>query len=190
MSFVDWSVSNVTPVHQAATGAPDISGIAQVRRTPTGGPGTVADTNDLANPGYGYLWIRIDGSAESDISGATGSTYTLSETHAGRRLKVRVTFEDDPRYPQARPRAATAAVPEGYGPRLLSAGARGGRGADTAIYRDARHGVGAPAASGDTLTLAAAALRSETETVGSTKPSGNPLRDARGNSAGTTASQW
>ena len=44
---------------------------------------------------FSYQWIRNDGTDDSDISGATDSTYTLVEADAGKTIKVKVTFTDE-----------------------------------------------------------------------------------------------
>ena len=42
-----------------------------------------------------YPWIVVDGGTETDIDGATSSTYTLTGADAGKQIKVRVSFADD-----------------------------------------------------------------------------------------------
>ena len=94
-----------------ATGAPAISGTAQVDETLTASVSDIADADGLGNPGYGYQWIR----GSSDIGGATGSSYTLVSADVGERIKVRVSFTDDAGNPESRTSAATdpvAAPPE------------------------------------------------------------------------------
>ena len=49
----------------------------------------------LTNVQFHYQWIRVDDGAETDISGANGSTYRLVSADAGNQLKVRVSFADD-----------------------------------------------------------------------------------------------
>ena len=39
--------------------------------------------------------MSVDGGAESDIAGATGSSYTLADSDAGSAIQVRVSFTDD-----------------------------------------------------------------------------------------------
>ena len=56
-----------------ATGAPAISGTAQVGQTLTVSTAGIADPDGLTNVSYAYQWLA-DG---ADISGATGSTYSL-----------------------------------------------------------------------------------------------------------------
>ena len=74
-----------------ATGAPTISGTAQVNETLTASVSDISDADGLDNASFAYQWIR--GSA--DIEGATDSSYTLVSADEGETMKVRVTFTDD-----------------------------------------------------------------------------------------------
>ena len=78
-----------------ATGVPTISGTAQVGETLTADTSGIADADGLSNATYNYQWIRNDGSADTDIHGATDSTFTLTSDDEGKSIKVRVTFTDD-----------------------------------------------------------------------------------------------
>ena len=78
-----------------ATGQPTISGTAQVGETLTASTSGIADSDGLNNATFSYQWVRNDGSADSDIGGATGSTYTLDAADEGKTVKVRVSFTDD-----------------------------------------------------------------------------------------------
>ena len=98
---IDWSSATTVSlalsgtINQAATGAPAIAGTAQVGQPLTAGPGDIADGNGIANAVFGYQWVRVDGTTETDISGATAETYTLTSAEAGKTIKVRVTLTDD-----------------------------------------------------------------------------------------------
>ena len=59
---------------------------------------------------FGYQWISNDGGADSEIGGATGSTYTLDSDDVGRSIKVRVSFTDDRGHGEELTSAATAVV--------------------------------------------------------------------------------
>ena len=73
-----------------ATGAPTISGTAQVGKTLTAGHlGRIADQDGLDNASY--QWLADD----SAITDATGSTYTLTASEQGQTVQVRVSFTDD-----------------------------------------------------------------------------------------------
>ena len=91
-----------TSVNNAATGAPAITGTAQVGMVLTASPGTIADADGLTGVSYSYQWIQVDGADEMDIDGATSSTYTLMEDDAGKTFKVRASFTDDAGYAEQR----------------------------------------------------------------------------------------
>ena len=93
-----------------ATGAPAISGTAQVGQTLTADTSGIADTNGLSNVTYSYQWIANDGTNDTDISGATGSSYTLVTGDQGKTIRVRVSFTDDAGNGETLTGAATAAV--------------------------------------------------------------------------------
>ena len=81
--------------NRPATGAPTISGTAQVGEALTADTSSIADDDGLNNVSYNYQWIRNDGSSDTDIEDATDSTYTLVEADQGKTIKVKVTFTDD-----------------------------------------------------------------------------------------------
>ena len=88
--------SAATPAVEAstnnpATGAPTISGTAQVGETLTANRSGIADADGLSNVQYEYQWLADD----ADISGATNATYTLVVEDEGKAIKVEVTFTDD-----------------------------------------------------------------------------------------------
>ena len=78
-----------------ATGQPTISGRAEVGETLTASTGAIADPDGLASTAFSYQWSRDDGSAITDISGATTSTYTLQEEDLDLQVSVTVAFTDD-----------------------------------------------------------------------------------------------
>ena len=94
----------------APTGLPTISGTAQVDETLTADTTGIADADGLDNASYSYQWVRNDGSADTDIQDATGSTYTLSDDDLGKTIKVRVSFTDDASNGETLTSAATATV--------------------------------------------------------------------------------
>ena len=81
--------------NSAATGAPTITGTAQVGETLTADTSGIADTDELTNVTYSYQWIANDGISDTDITGATDSTYTLVAADEGQTIKVKVSFTDD-----------------------------------------------------------------------------------------------
>ena len=95
---------NVTAMNDPATGAPTISGTAQVGQTLTAATAGIADVDGLTSPTYSYQWIRVDGADETNIGGATSATYTPVQDDVGKALKVRAGFAEK------RTSAPTAAV--------------------------------------------------------------------------------
>ena len=93
-----------------ATGAPTITGTAQVGETLTAVTSGIMDADGLASPSYAYQWIRVISSVDADIAGATSSTYTLVAANEGTTIKVKVTFDDDAGNPETLTSAATAVV--------------------------------------------------------------------------------
>ena len=94
----------------AATGAPTITGTAQVGQTLTAVTTAIMDDDGLTSVSYTYQWIRVDGGTETNISGATASTHTLVAADQGTTIKVRVSFTDDASNAETLTSAATAAV--------------------------------------------------------------------------------
>ena len=93
----------------APTGAPTITGTAEVGETLTAVTTGIADADGLTRVSYTYQWIRVDGT-EADIAGENSSTYTLVDADLGTTLKVRVTFDDDGGNTETLTSAATATV--------------------------------------------------------------------------------
>ena len=93
-----------------ATGVPTISGTVQVSETLQTSTSGIADDNGLTNVAFAYQWVRVDGTTDTDIGGATGSSYALTEADQGRGVKVRVSFTDDSGHEENLTSAATAPV--------------------------------------------------------------------------------
>ena len=81
--------------NSAATGAPTISGTPTVGQTLTASASNITDTNGLDNAAYTYQWIRSDGSTDTDIPEATGTTYLVTANDVGKTIRVKVSFTDD-----------------------------------------------------------------------------------------------
>ena len=96
--------------NSSATGAPTITGTAQVGETLSADISAIADADGLANVSFSYQWIRNDGGTDTDISGATDPGYTLAADDEGRTIKVKVSFTDDADNGETLSSAATAAV--------------------------------------------------------------------------------
>ena len=85
-----------TPVENSpAAGAPTIGGTVQVGETLSASTSGITDPDGLQNATFRYQWITSDGRTDTDIVGATDSTYTLTVSEAGKNVKVRVNFTDD-----------------------------------------------------------------------------------------------
>ena len=90
-------------VNDPATGAPAITGTATVGETLTATQGTIADVEMLWNANLfasgttTLQWIRVDSDGASnptEIMGATSATYTLATGDVGKKIKIRVNFQD------------------------------------------------------------------------------------------------
>ena len=78
-----------------ATGLPTISGTVQVEQTLTADTSGIADEDGLTGVSYSYQWMPNNGNDDTDIDGATDSTYAVSDDDVGQTIKVRVSFTDD-----------------------------------------------------------------------------------------------
>ena len=107
-SFSDQDVENNTPppANTPATGAPTITGTAQVGKTLTASTSDIDDADGLDNVGYSYQWLANG----ADIAGATSSSYTLVDADKGKTIQVKVSFRDDKNNPETLTSAAMAAV--------------------------------------------------------------------------------
>ena len=92
--------------------APAITGTAQVGETLTADTSTVSDGDGLDNAVFTYQWLADD----SDIPGATGSSYTLTEADEGKAIAVRVSFTDDAGNQETLSSASTGPVSAGGAP--------------------------------------------------------------------------
>ena len=92
--------------NNAATGAPSISGTAQVGHTLTASLGSIGDADGINNAVFAYQWLR-DG---EDISSTAGSSYTLVDADEGAAISVRVSFTDDRANSESLTSQATAEV--------------------------------------------------------------------------------
>ena len=90
-----------------ATGPLTISGTAQVGQTLTADTSGISDADGLENVSYSYQWLS---SRDTEIDGATSSTYTLKASDNGKVIKVRVTFTDDAGNDESLTSAETSAV--------------------------------------------------------------------------------
>ena len=87
---------NVTAVNDPATGAPTISGTAQVGQTLTASTGDIADADGLPSA-FTYQWKRYAADRttfEANI-GTDSMTYTLTASEEGKKVLVEVSFTDN-----------------------------------------------------------------------------------------------
>ena len=99
-----------TRANSPATGAPSVGGTVEVGETLTADTSGIADANGLTNVSYSYQWIANEGNGDTNITGATDSTYTLLATDEGKTIKVSVSFTDDANNREALISKATGAV--------------------------------------------------------------------------------
>ena len=104
------SVSAVPAPNSPATGAPSISGTAQVGETLTADTSAIADADGRSGATFSYQWVANDGNSDTDITGATDSTYTLAAADEGKTVKVKVSFTDDADNEETLTSVATTAV--------------------------------------------------------------------------------
>ena len=80
-----------------ATGQPGITGVPQAGESLTATIGDITDADGLpAFPsGFTFQWVRVDGTTEADISGATSSTYVPVAADVGKQIKVKVSYTDN-----------------------------------------------------------------------------------------------
>ena len=85
-----------------ATGSVSITGTVRVRETLTATRNNIADGNDVTKAeagdegyAYEYQWIRVEDGVETEVVGATSSTFVPHKADAGKQIRVRVSFKDD-----------------------------------------------------------------------------------------------
>ena len=198
------TISGPTSQQQAAnnpaTGAPGISGTARAGETLTATTTGISDADGLANATFTYQWLADD----TEISGATGSSYTVVAADEGKAIKVTVSFTDDAGNAETLTSAATTAVTL---PALrLQAAAVDGATLTLTYNNDLDEGVTLPTSAftvtvatntrsvsgvsvsgrAVTLTLASAVEAGEAVGVSYAKPDGSSfIRDTQGNTAGS-----
>ena len=90
--------------NREATGSPRITGMAEVGQrlgiVRWGSLINISDGNGRRYAIDSYQWVRNDGTADSDIQDATGTSYTLTDADEGKAVKVRVSFTDDGANPE------------------------------------------------------------------------------------------
>ncbi len=94
-----------------ATGAPTIDDTTPVvGETLTADSSGIADPDGLTGATFTWQWIRVSGSTETRISGATTASYTVVAGDVGATLKVEASFTDDDGTDETVESAETATV--------------------------------------------------------------------------------
>ncbi len=91
VAAAEGGTANQQSANSPATGAPGITGTASVGELLTATTTDISDSDGLTSATFTYQWLADN----ADINGATGSTYTVTATDAGKAFTVRVTFTDD-----------------------------------------------------------------------------------------------
>ena len=105
----------------APTGAPTIDDTTPVvGETLTADSSGIADPDGLTGATFTWQWIRVSGSTQTRISGATSATYTVVAGDVGATLKVEASFTDDDGTDETLESAETAAAEAA--PPMLSIG--------------------------------------------------------------------
>ena len=115
-SLTSAPTATVTASNTPATGEPTITGTAQVGETLTANTTGIADSDGLINATFTYQWLADD----TDITDATGSTYTLAAADEEKTVKVRLSFTDDRGHQETLTSTATAAVTAAPSPLTVS----------------------------------------------------------------------
>ena len=108
---VEVLVSLKKTVNAPATGKPAVTGEARVDETLTAGVSGITDENGIPEDAtFTYQWVAGDGTADGDIDGANGQTYTLTSAEVGKLIKVRVGFTDSDGFAESVTSDPTGAV--------------------------------------------------------------------------------
>ena len=87
----DLQVQQQAVENTLAEGEPRINGIPESGQTLSADTTAITDADGVENAVSQYQWLAED----TEINGATASTYTLADDDVGKTIKVRVTFTDD-----------------------------------------------------------------------------------------------
>ncbi len=110
LTITDIPDTTIPPANNRAAGSPAITGTIRVGQTLTADTSSISDADGLVNATFAYQWLSNDGTATSEISGASSSNYTLAAGDLSKTIKVRVTFTDDAGNPESLTSAATSQV--------------------------------------------------------------------------------
>ena len=84
-------------------------------KTLTADTSSIADDNGLSNAVFTHQWVSSMDGTDTNISGATGSTYKITSGTAGTAFKVTVAFTDDDGHSESLTSAPTAALESSEG---------------------------------------------------------------------------
>ena len=90
-----YTVTVTRAENSAPTGAPTISGTAQVGQTLTVDTSRIADEDGLTNASFGAAWYAGEGYLRVFIGQSRDLSYTVSRRDVGMTLDVTVNFDDD-----------------------------------------------------------------------------------------------
>ena len=90
-----YTVTVTRAENSAPTGAPTISGTAQVGQTLTVDTSRIADEDGLTNASFGAAWYAGEGYLRGFIGQGRDLSYTVSRRDVGMTLDVTVNFKDD-----------------------------------------------------------------------------------------------
>lgn len=86
----------VNPVNDAPTGIPTLSGNATEGQTLTASTANISDVDGLIGVTFNYQWQQsVDGSAWTNITGATAETFSLGRDQVGKQVRVIVSYTDN-----------------------------------------------------------------------------------------------
>ena len=97
-------------VNSPPTGAPTITGSAQVGEVLTASTSDIQDADGTDNATFAYQWVANNGTSDSEIQDATARTHTPGVNDVGKTIRVRVSFTDDRGNAETLTSIATAAV--------------------------------------------------------------------------------
>ena len=160
-----------------ATGSPVITGTAQVGETLSADLSGISDADGITTTTFTYLWYANDGTDDTAIEDATGSTYTLVADDAGKTITVQVLFTDGFGYNEVVTSAPTATVTGGTDD--------GGRGAPTPPVTD-----GTDKAESNNAATGAPTITGTTQVGETLTASAAGISDADGLSNATFGYQW
>ena len=122
VALLSEAMAAARPANTEATGAPSISGSPTVGQTLTAATTGIVDSNGMNYAAFRYQWLSNDGTNDSEITDATGSTYTLVDADEGKHIKVRVSFTDLAQHKESVISTAVGPIsPESPAPIVLSA---------------------------------------------------------------------